>query len=83
MLRSRHVTVAASLLLAAFELPDRVPGMDLASAIATVTATPARAAGLGDRGQIAVGLRADLVRVHTSGPVPVVRTVWREGRRVI
>jgi len=55
-----------------------------------LSSNPARAVGLTDRGQIAPGLRADLVRVHdhTTGPeagaahVPVVRGVWRQGRRV-
>lgn len=72
----------ASLLLAAFELPKRIPRYSLAEAIATVTATPARAIGLDDRGEIAIGRRADLVQVHMHGSVPVVRSVWRQGRRV-
>jgi alpha-D-ribose 1-methylphosphonate 5-triphosphate diphosphatase len=38
--------------------------------------------GLVDRGEIAVGNRADLIRVHVARDVPVVRSVWREGRRV-
>lgn len=73
--------VPASLLMAAFQLPQHNNGIDLPTALATVTRTPARAVGLDDRGEIAVGKRADLVRVRT-GEVPVVRTVWREGRRV-
>ena len=56
--------------------------MDLPKAIAMVTATPARTVGLDDRGRIAPGLRADLVRVRRTSGVPVVRSVWREGRRV-
>jgi alpha-D-ribose 1-methylphosphonate 5-triphosphate diphosphatase len=75
--------VPASLLLAAFELPERVPAIKLAAAVAMVTAAPAKSVGLADRGIIAAGLRADLVRVHTAARIPVVRTVWREGRRVI
>ena len=75
--------VPASLLLAAFELPERVPGIDLAAAIRMVTKNPAEASGLHDRGEIAPGRRADLIRVAASGHVPVVRTLWREGRRVI
>ncbi|ODT22485.1 MAG: phosphonate metabolism protein PhnM [Kaistia sp. SCN 65-12] len=79
--------VPASLLMSAFELPRRIPSIDLAQAIRTVTLTPARATGLSDRGAIETGLRADLVRVHVSGaesgsPTPIVRQVWREGRRV-
>ena len=34
------------------------------------------------RGEIAPGKRADLIRVHVARDVPVVRSVWREGRRV-
>jgi alpha-D-ribose 1-methylphosphonate 5-triphosphate diphosphatase len=47
-----------------------------------VTATPARTVGLIDRGRIATGLRADIVRVQRHEGIPVVRSVWREGRRV-
>lgn len=74
--------VPASLLLAAFQLPARVPAIDLPAAIRTVTLNPARATGLDDRGAIAPGLRADLVRVRISGETPVVRQVWRGGERV-
>ena len=74
--------IPASLIMAAFRLPDFVAGMDLPQALATVTKTPAEAVGLLDRGEIAVGKRADLVHVR-QGDTPVVRTVWREGRRVL
>ncbi len=74
--------VPASLIMAAFQLPRRAPQITLPEAIATVTANPARATGLGDRGEIAAGKRADLVRVRISGEVPVVRQVWRQGERV-
>lgn len=70
-------------LQAAFLLPERVPELTLPQALATVTHNPARAVGLTDRGEIAVGKRADLVRVrHEPGKLPIVRGVWREGRRV-
>lgn len=75
--------VPVSLLQAAFELPGRVEGTTLAQAITTVTSAPALAMGLNDRGAIRCGLRADLVRVHPRGDVPVIRTVWREGTRVV
>ena len=55
---------------------------DLPRGIATVTSAPAKAAGLTDRGQIAVGLHADLVRVRMAGDTPVVRSVWSHGRQV-
>lgn len=74
--------VPASLLMAAFGLPERVPSITLPEAVATVTANPARATGLDDRGRIAPALRADLVRVRLAEGVPVVRQVWRQGRRV-
>ena len=74
--------VPSSLLMAALQLPEQAPAIDLASAIRTVTKTPAEAVGLADRGEIAIGRRADLIRVHIAHSVPVVRSVWREGRRV-
>jgi alpha-D-ribose 1-methylphosphonate 5-triphosphate diphosphatase len=74
--------IPSSLLMAALQLPQHVPAIDLASAVRTVTKTPAEAVGLADRGDIAAGKRADLIRVHVAGDVPVVRSVWREGRRV-
>ena len=74
--------VPFSLLLAGFLLPQQVEGITLPQAIRTVTANPARAAGLDDRGEIALGKRADLVRVRRMNGTPVVRSVWREGQRV-
>ena len=74
--------VPASLLMAALCLPKAVPEITLSAAIRTVTKTPAEAVGLADRGEIAVGKRADLIRVHVAGDVPAVRSVWRGGRRV-
>jgi alpha-D-ribose 1-methylphosphonate 5-triphosphate diphosphatase len=74
--------VPSSLLMGALQLPQRVPAIDLASAIRTVTKTPAEAVGLHDRGEIKPGKRADMIRVHVARDVPVVRSVWREGQRV-
>jgi len=74
--------IPSSLLMAALQLPDRVPGIDLAQAIRTVTKTAAAAVGLDDRGEILVGKRADVIRVHIGAGVPVVRSVWRAGQRV-
>jgi alpha-D-ribose 1-methylphosphonate 5-triphosphate diphosphatase len=74
--------VPSSLLMGALQLPQRVPTIDLAAAVRTVTKRPAEAVGLDDRGEIAVGRRADLIRVHVAHDVPVVRTVWRKGHRV-
>jgi len=74
--------VPFALLQAAFLLPERVEEISLPESIGMVSARPARAAGLDDRGEIAVGKRADLVRIEVIGGAPVVRGVWREGQRV-
>jgi alpha-D-ribose 1-methylphosphonate 5-triphosphate diphosphatase len=74
--------VPASLLMAALHLPHAVPAISLPAAVRTVTKTAAEAVGLCDRGEIAAGKRADLLRVHVAKTIPVVRTVWRAGRRV-
>ena len=47
-----------------------------------LTLAPARATGMTDRGEIAVGKRGDLVRVALVGDQPVVREVWRTGKRI-
>lgn len=75
--------VPSSLLSAAFRVAEAVPQIDLPEAVACVTKHPADAIGLTDRGEIAVGKRADLVRVGIVEGTPVVRAVWREGRRVL
>lgn len=75
--------VPASLLAAVFAMADRIEGFGLADAVRLVTANPARAAGLADRGEIAVEKRADLVQVSDMGGHPVVRRVWRAGNRVM
>ncbi|HEY8596748.1 MAG TPA: alpha-D-ribose 1-methylphosphonate 5-triphosphate diphosphatase [Devosiaceae bacterium] len=74
--------VPFSLMQAAFDLPRHVKGLDLPTAVANVSRNPARAAGLDDRGEIAPGQRADFARVAMLDDVPVVRAVWRQGRRV-
>jgi len=74
--------VPSSLLMAALQLPMRVSGIDLPSAVRTVTRNPALAVDLDDRGEIAPGLRADMIQVHAACEAPMVRSVWREGRRV-
>jgi alpha-D-ribose 1-methylphosphonate 5-triphosphate diphosphatase len=74
--------VPSSLLVSALRLPDMADGYDLPAAIRTVSKTPAEAVGLADRGEIAVGKRADLIRVHRAGDAAAVRSVWSGGRRV-
>jgi len=75
--------VPLSMLRAAFLLTEAPFHITLCEAIATVTRAPAKATRLEDRGEIAPGKRADLVRVGRSRDGwPIVRGVWREGRRV-
>ncbi|GGF49499.1 phosphonate metabolism protein PhnM [Azorhizobium oxalatiphilum] len=74
--------VPASLLWAPFDLVRRAPEISLPEAVRMVTKNPADAASLTDRGEIAVGKRADLVRVALAGDIPVARAVWRQGERV-
>jgi alpha-D-ribose 1-methylphosphonate 5-triphosphate diphosphatase len=73
--------VPSSLLQAAWLL-TRDAGFSLPEAMAVVTRHPARACGLADRGELAIGLRADLVRVREVGDLPGVRSVLVGGRRV-
>jgi alpha-D-ribose 1-methylphosphonate 5-triphosphate diphosphatase len=74
--------VPVSLIEGAFGLAD-VPAMGgLPGAIRTVTSGPANATGMTDRGAIATGLRGDLVRVALVEGHPVVREVYRLGRRI-
>jgi alpha-D-ribose 1-methylphosphonate 5-triphosphate diphosphatase len=79
--------VPGSLMSAVMRLVDE--GIcTLPEAVAMVSRAPARAAGLHDRGSLEPGLRADLVQVRITTLAdgarhPVVRGVWRQGRRVI
>ncbi len=78
----------ASLLQAAFSLgaqldaADESTGAGLARAVTTVSLAPARSAGLHDRGEIRVGLRADLIHARAIGTLPVIQQVWRQAKRV-
>ena len=84
--------VPASPLQAAFLLVAR-ERISLPQASALLSANPAAAIGLTDRGTIEPEARADVIRIHAyqgasseqhplGSPVPIVRSVWREGRRV-
>ncbi|MCG8690926.1 MAG: alpha-D-ribose 1-methylphosphonate 5-triphosphate diphosphatase [Minwuiales bacterium] len=75
--------VPSSLLHAAFKVADEVDRIDLPAAVGMVSRAPAEAAGLNDRGEIAPGKRADLVRVKRVDDAEIVRTVWRAGTRVV
>jgi len=72
----------ASMLHAAFMLPE-LTGISLTKALDTVTINPARAVGLNDRGALETGKRADAAQVRLVDGIPVVRAVWRSGRRVL
>ncbi|MEP1388338.1 MAG: alpha-D-ribose 1-methylphosphonate 5-triphosphate diphosphatase [Yoonia sp.] len=72
--------VPSALLLSAFHLAKI--WNDVPRAVATVTRNPAKAAGLTDRGQLEVGLRGDVLRVHQNRKAPILRNVWSQGRQV-
>lgn len=72
----------ASLLQAAFMLAAQDNECDLPQAVGMVSRAPARAAGLNDRGEIRVGLRADLVHARNQDGMPVIQQVWRQAKRV-
>ncbi|CAN7323311.1 alpha-D-ribose 1-methylphosphonate 5-triphosphate diphosphatase [Brucella pseudogrignonensis] len=75
--------IPASMMQSAFFMADVMDAITLPQAIKFVSSNPAKAVGLQDRGEIAIGKRGDLVRVQIAEHVPIIRTVWREGRRVI
>jgi len=72
--------IPAALLLATMQLAE-ITG-DLPGAFACVTSGPARAVGLTDRGALAPGLRADVVRLHSVGAIARPAAVWCAGNRV-
>ncbi|MBS0537886.1 MAG: alpha-D-ribose 1-methylphosphonate 5-triphosphate diphosphatase [Proteobacteria bacterium] len=75
--------VPASLMEGVFKLPQSGVGISLPQAVRFASFNPARAVGLDDRGEIAADRRADLVRVRMLEGAPIVRSVWREGARVV
>ncbi|MFQ5567793.1 MAG: alpha-D-ribose 1-methylphosphonate 5-triphosphate diphosphatase, partial [Paracoccaceae bacterium] len=70
----------SALLMGAMKL-GRESG-DLPGAVAMVSANPARAVGLADRGAIAAGKRGDLVSLREIEGLCVVTGVWSAGRKV-
>ena len=74
--------VPRSMLESPFVLASERFGWPLHKAFATVTATPAQIAGFADRGSVAIGKRADLIRVRRMERHPVVMSAWVSGRRV-
>lgn len=73
--------VPSSLMQSVFLL-NQSEGIDLAKAVSLVSDNPARMVGLDDRGVIEIGKRADFSRVRLIDGVPVILSVWREGKRV-
>lgn len=71
----------ASLIVSVFKLPQLLD-MSLVDAIKLVTLNPARAAKLDDRGELAVGKRADLIGVGQPAGLPQVTHTWRGGHLV-
>ncbi len=72
--------VPASLLQAVLKLHDK-HGVSLPEAVGMVTWKVADILGLGDRGHLKPGLRADLVRFRALGATPVLSGVWSKGER--
>lgn len=72
-----------SLLNAVFVLAEREDNdYDLAQATRTASYNPAVSAKLPDRGEIAQGKRADIIRVAASDDHPYVKRVWSKGEMV-
>jgi alpha-D-ribose 1-methylphosphonate 5-triphosphate diphosphatase len=74
--------VPGSLLYGALLLEQSAERTTLPQSIATVTHNPAKAVGLDDRGEIAPGLRADLVRYRATKKAPIILDVWRESKKI-
>jgi alpha-D-ribose 1-methylphosphonate 5-triphosphate diphosphatase len=74
--------VPRSLVECVFALAAAPFGWPLARAVASVTATVASAVGLDDRGAVAKGRRADLLRVRSIRGLPILRGAWVAGERV-
>lgn len=75
--------VPSSMLQSVFLLPEQLPGISLSQAVAMASSNPADAVGLTDRGALEIGKRADMLRISLIDNTPVVRAVWRSGRRVM
>jgi alpha-D-ribose 1-methylphosphonate 5-triphosphate diphosphatase len=69
----------ATLIMAVMSIPG-LTDLDLPATVRLVTANPAKAAKLEDRGSIEVGKRADLIAVGEPGGLPQVTDVWVHGK---
>ena len=72
--------VPSALLLSAFHLA-RIWN-DLPRSVATVTANPAKAANLHDRGALKCGMRGDVLSVREFQQTPLLCGVWSQGEKV-
>lgn len=72
--------VPSSLLMAAVKM-GLMTG-DMARGLKTATLTPAKATNLNDRGEIAIGKRADLIRFGLVGDLPRINGIWRLGQQI-
>lgn len=72
----------SSIMQGVFTMHQQIEGISLPKAVQAATLNPARAAGMTDRGEIAPGKRADLVRVRMADNMPVVNEVWGLGARI-
>lgn len=71
-----------SILQGVFTMHQHIEGISLPQAVRTATINPATAAGMTDRGEIAPGKRADMVRVRLADNMPLVHEVWGAGLRI-
>ncbi len=58
-------------------------GISWPAAIGLVASNPCKAAGLDDRGEIAIGKSADLLVVSKAQGVLAAESVWRQGREIL
>ena len=72
--------VPPALIEAVFAAADA--GLSVPDAVTLVTSGPARIAGFTDRGRLATGLRADVVRARRHEGLTAPMAVWRLGSRV-
>lgn len=71
----------AALIVAVHRIPE-ISDLSLAAAVRMVTLNPAKAARLDDRGEIAIGKRADLIAVAMPGGLPQVASTWCSGKLI-
>jgi alpha-D-ribose 1-methylphosphonate 5-triphosphate diphosphatase len=74
--------VPSSLLQAVLKL-EREHGLALPAAMAMVTWRIADMVGLGDRGRLEPGRRADVIRFREHRGTPVLAALWSEGKRAL